>query len=584
MIKCFFLISFLFASLNYSQNLDSLYNSLLVMSDHQSVKGLKDVIESTQPGEKCGFGIAAQIRLRYDEFSIEQQNVISEILSRPERQTSIVSPSGIFRVHFDTTGINKPDYFPGNPNSLQLSLDSLVIAFDSAYNYEINILNYIPPPDDEGDGGDDRYDIYISRLGGGYYGWTDFEARSDGKWKSYITIDNLMDVPTPGINGVRVTAAHEYHHAIQGGSYRLGPSKDLYYFEVTSTSMEEFVYDDINDYYNYLSTYFRHPDRRFTVTQPAGYERVIWNVYLQERFLQDEGDYFKGLDIIKRSWELMRDDYNRSAIEAIGLALAEVGITFKNEFNNFGIWCYFTDYRAKEDKYFEEAENYPLIKPFMTYKFTPPQKDYFFQVEPTANNFTVFELDSSIVHDTIVVRDTLVSIITNGDIVSAATDPYPSIDYGYSLMTEPVEGANKIISIEKDGEIISYYSKITSEQKGYLSESNIFFEAEKDTLIPEIPIKGVIPYPYPQPFNYSKHDAIYIPVKNGNNEYATLNIYSISMKLVLSKKTRLFNYEKIFVIWDGLDNNGDKLPTGVYIYATESDEQIITGKIVIYNE
>ena len=46
------------------------------MSDHQSVKGLKDVIESTQPGEKCGFGIAAQIRLRYDEFSIEQQNLI----------------------------------------------------------------------------------------------------------------------------------------------------------------------------------------------------------------------------------------------------------------------------------------------------------------------------------------------------------------------------------------------------------------------------------------------------------------------------------------------------------------------------
>lgn len=537
------------------------------MSDRQSVKGLKDVIESTQPGEKCGFGIAAQIRLRYDEFSIEQQNVISEILSRPDRQTSIVSPSGLFRVHFDTTGINKPDYFPGNPNSLQLSLDSLVIAFDSAYNYEINILNYLPPPDDEGDGGDDRYDVYISRLGSNYYGWTDFEARSDGKWKSYITVDNLMDVPTPGINGVRVTAAHEYHHAIQGGSYRLGPSKDLYYFEITSTSMEEFVYDDINDYYNYLSTYFRHPDRRFTVTNPDGYERVIWNVYLQERFLQDEGDYFKGLDIIKRSWELMRDDYNRSAIEAISLALAEVGISLKNEFNNFGIWCYFTGYRSKEGEYFGEGNNYPLIRPIATYEFTPPKNSYMLNIEPIANNYLVFDLSSS------GFQDTLVSIVTNGDTESGAYDPFPSIDYEYSLMTEPEEGTNKIIN--------DYYSKITSENIGYLLEADIF--NDEVTSGGEV-TREIIDYAFPQPFKYVTNPFMFIPAKNNSSGYASLNVYSINMELVYSQKTKLFTTDKIVVKWDGLDNNGEKLPTGVYIYATESDEQIITGKIVIYNE
>ena len=280
----------LFISTNLlAQSLNTLYNSILTLGNKSPESSFSIMSTTENPKEKCGFSIISEVKTNFNQFSTSQQKVIAEILSRPERQTSIVSRSGYYRIHFDTTGTNTPNYFPGNKQNIQLSVDSLAIAFDSSYNFEINILNYAPPPDDEGDGGDDLFDVYITHLGTGYYGYTDYEVRdSDDRYKSFIVIDNKMDLPTTGIDGGRITAAHEFHHAIQVGSYRPPLIGDRYYYEITSTSMEEFVYDRINDYYNYLPTYFRYPDRRFTYnTGNTGYDRAIWNIYLKEKFERD---------------------------------------------------------------------------------------------------------------------------------------------------------------------------------------------------------------------------------------------------------------------------------------------------------
>lgn len=550
----------------FSQSLDTLYNSILTLGNKSRENNLSIMSTTEAPKSKCGFSIISEVKTNLSQFSTSQQKVIAEILSRPERQTSIVSHSGTFRIHFDTTGTHSPNYFPGTKNNIQLSVDSLAIAFDSSYNFEINILNYEPPPDDEGDGGDDLYDIYITNLGTGFYGYTEFDKIADNRYKSFIVIDNRMDVPTPGINGGRVTAAHEFHHAIQVGSYRPPLSGDEYYFEATSTSMEEFVYDRINDYYNYLPTYFRYPDRRFTYnTGNTGYDRVIWNIYLKEKFEHEEDDSTKGFEIIKKSWELMRN-YDNSAIKAISLALMENGLEIKSSFNDFGAWCYFTGYRTQEKKYFDEAENYPLIRPISYYKYQPPKKTYSMSIQPIANNYMIFDLSYS------GINDTLISIVTNGDIMSAAESPYPSIDYIYSLMTNHEDGATHIVN--------EYYSKITSTNLQPLAEGNIF-----NDLI----VKGVtIPrrdYVYPQPYSYYKHSdySLFIPVKGSLSDYGNLYIYSISMNLVYSEKLPIDSAKRMLQ-WSGFDNNGNKLPSGIYIYVTETDGQILKGKLAIIND
>ncbi|MCP5064211.1 MAG: hypothetical protein GY936_17365, partial [Ignavibacteriae bacterium] len=98
------------------QNLDSLYNRLLGLKPTQNAKVNSIQTINAKP-EKCGFGLIAEIKEHINEFSLEKQNTIEKILSRPILQTSIVSPSGIFRIHYDTTGTNTPSYIPeGNIN------------------------------------------------------------------------------------------------------------------------------------------------------------------------------------------------------------------------------------------------------------------------------------------------------------------------------------------------------------------------------------------------------------------------------------------------------------------------------------
>ncbi|MCB9249565.1 MAG: hypothetical protein H6613_13980 [Ignavibacteriales bacterium] len=125
----------------FAQNLDSLYNELLVQ--HSKIKSTSQTQIQNTETNKCGFGLTASVKAHFNEFSYEQQQTIEEILDRPTLQTSIVSPSGFFRIHYDTTGQNAPTY----------NINDLAIACDSAYTFEVTILGYPAPPKDGTSGG-----------------------------------------------------------------------------------------------------------------------------------------------------------------------------------------------------------------------------------------------------------------------------------------------------------------------------------------------------------------------------------------------------------------------------------------------
>lgn len=554
------LILVLFTCKIYSQNLDSLFNAFLNSRNQTEPApmppGIVDGDNHHSANEKCGFGLNAIVRQNFQYFSPEQQKILKQMFSRPTMDTSIVSPSGIFRIHFDKSGTNKPNYaginVPQGADTLKIMIDSLAAAFDYSYNYEINILGYNPPPSDNGDGGDDLYDIYVRNLGNGNYGSTDFDSGQSVKnLPSFIYIDNdfVGSYNSVGINAARVTAAHEFHHAIQVGGY-IYRSADLYYHEVTSTAMEEFVYDDVNDYYAYMPGYFNNTSRRFS--SGTGYDFAIWNIYLEKRF---------GHDILKRIWEIMSPEV--SALNAIAIAVFNEGPTFKDELNLFGQQIFFTNYRSESNSIFDEAENYPLVK-----LSTPHTTSTIINITSNlaANNYLLFAINKG------AYTDSLISIVTNSNLTNN------DISFTYSFFTAHENGAKKIIN--------NYYSKISSSNLDMLKEINIF----NNEPIPEDTTQHIekreIEFPFPQPFRYDNdyYSDINLPVALSQTGEAHLSVYSVSMDLVYSGYLNITSGNQVRLKWNGFDKNNEKLPTGVYIYVTKSGDTIKKGKIVIYNE
>ncbi len=536
--------------------LDSIYNKYIQLREgvvRQAPEGnAASGSQHESVNDKCGFGMVNIIKLNLDRFLPEQQKVLRKILQRPPTDTSIVSPKGFFRIHFYKSGAEVPKF----------DVNLFAVAADSAYNFEINYLGYAPPPSDNGAGGDNRVDIYIINLGN-LYGQTEFDTEvtpGSNRYTSFIDVDNdFAGFFTTGINAARVTIAHEFHHTIQVGNYIYRDS-DVFYYELTSTSMEIFVYPSIKDYLQYLPSYFNNTDIGFA--KQSGYNMAIWNVYLQKKF---------GYGIIKQQWELMP---TLNALAAINASLTKDGSSFGKEFSGFGIWTYFTNYRSVAGKYFSDAALYPLVRPLSSLSITPPSKSVQVNTKAATNNFITFVNTSS--------QDTLAAMISNIDYQAGIDSPNASAAFQYFLYTDTTSGTFKLASK------YSASLSVTKPQSWLSSEFLNNKLIRTDTVVvPQPPT--AIAYAFPSPFYYGQHysfgSQIFIPVSANNDGTADVNIYSVSMNLVYSNKAAVFNNNGHPVVsWNALSSSNKRLATGVYFYVTKSADNVIKGKLVIFNE
>jgi hypothetical protein len=553
----------------YSQELsppqlDSIYNKFIQLRAPELLPQTDQPAEISLGDRKCGFLIVNDIKTNFEFFSAEQKNLLKPLLGRPSLQTSVVSPSGFFRIHYDASGSNRPAYV--SSWTVEQNIAEVAKSLDSVYRYEVTYLGFLAPPSDGTGGGDDKYDVYIVNQGGGVYGYTEWESKVGSvNWTSFMVLDNdYVGYYSTGLNGMRVTAAHEFHHGIQLGNYSVfnGNSpfrnSDSFFYELTSTSMEEFVYDDVNDYYAYMNSYFNNTDLAFP--RQNGYNIAIWNIFLEDNF---------GFGLLKRQWELIP---SITAILAINQSLNELSTSFPKEMNKFGIWTYFTGYRKIPGKYFEEGGNYPLVIPKFIVQFPSPLLNG--QAKPTTNNFVRFNIPAN--------NDTLVAIVTNADAFSANDDPNEPFSFQYTLYSDPNTGQRELTE--------DYSSTFFTSNPTFWSVSEVLNNLliREDSL--QLPTAGTIEYAYPNPFYYSRGyltgSLMFFPYDANVGETVDFNVYSVGMQIMFSNQPniQILPGDQRGVSWDGKDDSGNKLASGVYIYVIKKGDEVLTGKVVIFNE
>ena len=277
---------------------------------------------------------------------------------RPSRQQEYRSPAGRFLLHYDTAGSEAVPAEDVDGNGIPDYIDLAATVLDSTWVLEIDELGYDPPPSDNGLDGDE-FDVYFGDIApGGYYGWTVPEQAGNTTY-SYLELDNdfTNDVyrQTRGHDALRVTIAHEFHHAVQFGYYQ--GYDGVWWQESTSTWMEEVAYPEIDDYLQYLPSFLGVPHRALNSGRHRSnfhiYGSSIFSHFLDQRYNREVNRLIWEELARRASARLEHFDRALRAVEPGGLGVV-VG--------QFAVWNYFTGHRHRDD-YYAEGFKYSTVRP-----------------------------------------------------------------------------------------------------------------------------------------------------------------------------------------------------------------------------
>jgi len=319
-----------------------------------------------------------EVRSRWSELSPKTRSLLLPYLQRPTElgQEPFAyghsylapavfhdSPGGHFRIWYVTSTDDAPELVYSYGDTIPDWIHLCAEVLDHVWAVEVDSLGYLPPPadgswyGDEDYGGDERYDVYIENLNRHFvYGYTQSEFYlQDGIPRastSYLVLDDDYAgiYPTAGAEGLKVTAAHEFFHAVQ---FAYDTLEERFFMEISSTWMEDVIYDGINDYYYYIESsgsIFNHPDRSLTTFDGIyEYSACVWNHYLTERH---------GSDLIRQIWEGCVHDAVLNATED---ALHDRSSSLIEALHEFAIWNAFTGPLADTARFYPEGDRYPQV-------------------------------------------------------------------------------------------------------------------------------------------------------------------------------------------------------------------------------
>ncbi len=574
-----------------------------VFSPQAAVKALERPI--------CATPIFLEVKANWDRLSAKTKKILESYTERPTynfTEYTYDTPEGHFKIHYVRDGdsaVYQPNVdndFDGHPDWVNTCGEVLEHVWDT----ELEVLMYEVPPSDSlnpgtaDDGGDGRYDIYLLDLAGQYLGYTQSEYLvSSTSVTSHIVLDNdyigyVGLIPHTPLEWLQVTAAHEFFHAIQmgydGREYESEPFRP-YWMEMSAVWMEDMVYDDVNDYLGYLRHFFNEPWLSLkTFSSPTdqhAYGSCVWPMYLQERF---------DTTIIRDIWEGCAQVAGDNVFDPPGESATDKalpdGVSFEDAFREFTVWNYFTGDRARTESYYSEGEDFPQVKVgdlhyHTTYPvFSPSGPNH---PENLGSNYVVFVPDLQLGEGKGGMRIEFDGHGGDYGVSAVGYKSYPHTPFDTTLI-----GVAEIHNWSSYIEVVMIPAVLTRNPDDYSTyEYQAFYDSSLIGGL-ELPEGDEVLQNRPSPFVIrNETDRTFFPFRLSSPSRVRIDVFTLSGErvrtifpkrdIILSREdyTRVADLRELGLFWDGRNEEGEYVSSGVYVYTFRTDRTTQVGKIVV---
>ena len=533
----------------------------------------------------------AQLQSRGFDFS---RQIVSTF--RPQNLDFYID-DGIFRFHYTLTGVDAVSPLDADNNGIPDYVDLIVTTFSEIGNIDFTEMEFVRPPGDGwytqiDDGGSEHYDVYIFNLETGYYGYVQAEdyaqnnspiSRGDNEYsteaeeeRAMVTFmalrNNYNDFSGIESEIIEVTSAHEFFHAVQYGydGWEAG-----WLLESTAVWMEEHHYDSINDCYQFLQEFFDEPYLAINYDVNRGYGAYIYFSYLTDNRVSNN----LIRTIFERSREYNSYDVDYS-IPTVITALNDYNLDFETVTHDFFIANGMLSSSDSAGVYqYSEANTFPMDLPTLEQTITASSDTtlYFYNqiLETYSALYYLVDTQDSTWSNLVIDLLTQDSDNMRYYVTSIVEHKYDSTPNTYDVLTAQTQTID-VSSLDTVIFVVSAfgYDTIYSDFSMRIIKNS---SVEMSTDLEFVPISNqfLLNNPYPNPFNAQVTIHYAIP----NNQPVDISIYDI-----LGNEIRRFQYQntsKQSIIWNGMDQYGIPVSTGIYIVNMKADSFTQSRRILL---
>ena len=518
---------------------------------------------------KNGMNLPANDRIALEALGFNfSSSLVSRIgINRPEANgLDKFYDSGFFRFHYTTTGWQHAvpltdDDASGIPDYIE----SMANIFNHVAQELHENQGYIRPPGDgyySGNldkGGSDHYDIYVRELPSRYYAYTQPEDFAQGKgdnekskliiemnaFTSYMAMrNNYKNFPLEEMENIKVSAAHEYFHAIQFG---YDGWEMPWILEASAVWIEEEIYDEINDCYQYMQDWFEQPDRALDESGFHWYGSFIFFEYIEQHMGGTEPIRIIFEESVKA--DSRKRDGSHAAVDA---SLNQQGYSFQHALNGMSVANKIMSSLPVEGNYiYEEAEAYPVEGPaiFRTVNFQTGKQDtvYSTSLDRFASQYIQVITQLPVLIDLINNSGSLSDLQLNA-ILRKKDDSFMIIS-SPSINIDPIDLKSIHLSVVSQDTFSGNWDYSLAIQDGKPGITNA-----------NVPVEFKIANPYPNPFNGGLKFSVYM-MKEAPVSINIIDLRGKQVKRLHNGKLTAGNHN---FSWYGKGALGNRVSSGVY--------------------